>query len=74
MSMSTPLHTLYEHVQRFLPALFVFVARPETHAHNGLAERSMRPLVIAREISARLSLASLVAGLLRPQPFLPVLS
>ncbi len=31
--------------------LFVFVAVPGVPAHNNLAERSVRPLVIARKIS-----------------------
>ncbi len=48
---SSPLHTLCERVERFLPELFVFVARPEVPADNNLAERSVRPLVIARKIS-----------------------
>jgi len=48
---SAAMHTLCERVQRFLPELFVFVARPEVPAHNNLAERSVRPLVIARKIS-----------------------
>ncbi len=48
---SSPLRTLCERVERFLPELFVFVARPEVPAHNNLAERSVRPLVIARKIS-----------------------
>lgn len=48
---SAPLHTLCERVERFLPELFVFVARPEVPSHNNLAERSVRPLVIARKIS-----------------------
>ncbi len=48
---SSPLRTLCERVERFLPELFVFVARPEVPAHNTLAERSVRPLVIARKIS-----------------------
>jgi transposase len=34
-----------------LPELFVFVARPEVPSDNNLAERSVRPLVIARKIS-----------------------
>jgi hypothetical protein len=51
MGTSTPLHTLYKSVQSLLPELFVFVARTKTPAHNNLAERSMRPLVIARKIS-----------------------
>jgi hypothetical protein len=38
-------------VERFLPKLFVFVAVPGVPAHNNLAERSMRPLVVARKIS-----------------------
>jgi len=48
---SSPLHTLCERVERFLPELFVFVAVPGVPAHNNLAERSVRPLVIARKIS-----------------------
>ncbi len=48
---SSPLRTLCERVERFLPELFVFVARPEVPAHNNLAERSVRPLVLARKIS-----------------------
>src|SRR5258706_11540859 len=47
----TPQHTLCERVERFLPGLFVFVAVPGVPAHNNLAERSVRPLVIARKIS-----------------------
>ncbi len=48
---SAPMHTLCQRVERFLPELFVFVARPEVPSHNNLAERSVRPLVIARKIS-----------------------
>jgi len=48
---SSPLHTLCERVERFLPELFVFVAVPVAPAENNLAERSVRPLVIARKIS-----------------------
>jgi transposase len=48
---STPQHTLCERVERFLPELFVFVGLPGVPAHNNLAERSVRPLVIARKIS-----------------------
>ena len=47
---SSPLHTLCERVERFLPELFVFIARPEVPSDNNLAERSVRPLVIARKI------------------------
>jgi hypothetical protein len=46
-----PQHTLCERVEQFLPELFVFVAVPGVPAHNNLAERSVRPLVIARKIS-----------------------
>src|SRR5207248_10521113 len=48
---STPQATLCQRVERFLPELFVFVAIPGVPAHNNLAERSVRPLVIARKIS-----------------------
>lgn len=48
---SSPLQTLCKRVERFLPELFVFVARPEVPSDNNLAERSVRPLVIARKIS-----------------------
>ena len=48
---SAPQHTLCERVERFLPELFVFVAVPGVPAHNNLAERSVRHLVIARKIS-----------------------
>ena len=48
---SVPMHTLCERVERFLPELFVFVARPEVPSDTNLAERSVRPLVIARKIS-----------------------
>jgi transposase len=47
----SPHHTLCERVEQFLPELFVFVAVPGVPAHNNLAERSVRPLVIARKIS-----------------------
>jgi hypothetical protein len=46
-----PQSTLCQRVERFLPELFVFVAVPGVPAHNNLAERSVRPLVIARKIS-----------------------
>lgn len=45
------MRTLCERVERFLPALFVFVAFPGVPSDNTLAERSIRPLVIARKIS-----------------------
>jgi transposase len=44
-------HTLCERMERFLPEMFTFVAFPEVPAHNNLAERSVRPLVITRKIS-----------------------
>jgi transposase len=47
----TIMHTLCERVERFLPELFVFVAYPGVPSDNNLAERSVRPLVIARKIS-----------------------
>ncbi|HEY6406700.1 MAG TPA: transposase, partial [Ktedonobacteraceae bacterium] len=43
---TAPQHPLCERVERF-----VFVAVPGVPAHNNLAERSVRPLVIARKIS-----------------------
>jgi transposase len=46
-----PQNTFCERVERFLPELFVFVAVSGIPAHNNLAERSVRPLVIARKIS-----------------------
>jgi len=62
-------HTLCERMERFLPEMFQFVAFPGVPAHNNLAERSVRPLVITRKISggsrsprgstARMGLASL---------------
>jgi transposase len=48
---TAPQHTLCERVEQFLPELFVFVAVLGVPAHNNLAERSVRPLVIARKIS-----------------------
>jgi transposase len=44
-------HTLCERMERFLPEMFAFVAFPGVPAHNNLAERSVRPLVIARKVS-----------------------
>ena len=45
------MQTLCKRVENFLPELFVFVANPGVPAHNNLAERSVRPLVVARKIS-----------------------
>jgi transposase len=46
-----PQQTVCKRVEQFLPELFVFVAIAGVPAHNNLAERSIRPLVIARKIS-----------------------
>ena len=46
-----PMRTLCERVERFLPELFVFMAYPGVPSDNNLAERGVRPLVIARKIS-----------------------
>lgn len=51
VSLDVPQQTLCKRVKNFLPELFVFVAIPGVPAHNNLAERSVRPLVIARKIS-----------------------
>ncbi len=48
---TAPQQVLCKRVEDFLPELFVFVAVPGVPAHNNLAERSVRPLVIARKIS-----------------------
>ena len=48
---STPMQTLCKRVEKFLPELFVFVAVPGVPAHNNLAERSVRPLDVARKTS-----------------------
>jgi transposase len=48
---SSPLHTLCERIERFLPELFVCVTVPSVPAKNHLVEPSRRPLVIARKIS-----------------------
>ena len=48
---SAPMQTLCKRVEKFLPELFVFVAVPGVPSHNNLAERSVRPLVVARKIS-----------------------
>jgi hypothetical protein len=71
MRIDVPQRVLCERVERFLPELFVFVAIPGVPSHNNLAERSIRPLVIARKISGgtrspkgsqtRMTLASLFA-------------
>jgi hypothetical protein len=47
----TLMHPLCERVERLVPDLFVFVASPGVPSDNTVAERSGRPLVIARTIS-----------------------
>jgi hypothetical protein len=47
----TPMQTLCERVERFLPECFVFVAYPGVPSDTNVAERRVRPLVIARTIS-----------------------
>jgi hypothetical protein len=44
-------HTMCERRERVLPEVCVFVAVPGVPAHTTLAERSIRPLVIARTIN-----------------------
>jgi len=71
MRVDVPQRILCERIERFLPELFVFVAIAGVPSHNNLAERSIRPLVIARKISGgsrtpkgsqtRMTLASLFA-------------
>lgn len=71
MGVDVPQRVLCERVERFLPELFVFVAIAGVPSHNNLAERSIRPLVIARKMSGgtrspkgsqtRMTLASLFA-------------
>lgn len=46
-----PQQTLCKRVEQFVSELFVFVAIAGVPPHNNLAERSVRPLVIARKIS-----------------------
>jgi len=43
--------TFCERMERFLPEMFAFVAFPGVPAHNNVAERSVRPLVMTRKIS-----------------------
>lgn len=45
------MQTLCERVERFLPERLVFVASPGVPSDNHWAQRSVRPLVIARKIS-----------------------
>ena len=66
-----PCSTLAKRLLRHQDEMFQFVLHPEVSADNNLAERSLRPLVIARKISGgtrgdagtttRMVLASLVS-------------
>lgn len=68
---AAPQATLCRRIDRFLDELLAFVADPAVPPDNNLAERSLRPLVIARKISGgsrsaegsrtRMALASLFA-------------
>src|SRR5579884_240498 len=46
-----PQRTLCQRIDKHLEALFVFVADPAVPATNNAAERSLRPLVVARKVS-----------------------
>jgi len=46
-----PQRVLCQRIQRYLPALFTFLADPRVPADNNAAERSVRPVVIRRKIS-----------------------
>ena len=46
-----PHRVLAERLRRHLCEWFVFVEHPEVPATNNLAERSLRPAVVARKIS-----------------------
>jgi transposase len=48
---AAPQATLCQRIDRFLDELFAFVLDPALPSDNNLAERSLRPLVIARKIS-----------------------
>jgi len=66
-----PQATLCQRIDRFLDELFEFVLDPALPSDNNLAERSLRPLVVARKVSGgsrsaegsevRMALASLFA-------------
>lgn len=46
-----PQRVLAQRIERFLPELFTFVEHPQVPSENNAAERSIRPLVIARKVS-----------------------
>jgi hypothetical protein len=51
MHKAHPAHTMFKRLLRHDLELFEFVRQPGFASHNNLAERSVRPLVIARKIS-----------------------
>lgn len=51
MAQDRPEATLGKRIRRYLQELFVFVAVPGVPHTNNAAERSLRPLVIARKVS-----------------------
>jgi transposase len=71
MAADRPQATLVKRIRRYLTELFTFVADPAVPPTNNAAERSLRPLVIARKVSGgtrsdqgsdtRMALASLAA-------------
>jgi transposase len=48
---SAPQAGLCRRIEKYLTELFVFVADPQVPATNNAAERSLRPLVVARKVS-----------------------
>ena len=48
---AAPQRTLAQRILKHLHELFVFISDPEVPGDNNLAERSLRPAVIARKIS-----------------------
>jgi transposase len=48
---SLPYATLAKRLRKYLPELFTFVRDPRVDSTNNAAERSLRPLVIARKVS-----------------------
>lgn len=48
---AAPQRTLCQRILRHLPELFVFVGLPDVPPDNNAAERSLRPVVVARKIS-----------------------
>jgi transposase len=48
---SDPRRVLAERIRKFIHELFVFLEHPEVPPENNLAERALRPTVIARKVS-----------------------